>query len=93
MVVLTAGRCVQGAAAAAAVLSAVRLLTTVADGARGPGPRAVAAWSAAGAAAGASGFVVGGLVSAVTTWRVHLLGAALGHGRRAGGGDRSPGPA
>ncbi len=73
VVVLTAGRCVQGAAAAAAVPSALRLLTTVADGERARA-RAVAAWSAAGAAAGASGFVVGGLVSAVTTWRVIFWG-------------------
>ncbi|HET6394438.1 MAG TPA: MFS transporter [Blastococcus sp.] len=73
VVVLTAARCVQGAAAAAAVPSALRLLTTVADGDR-VRARAVAAWSAAGAAAGASGFVVGGLVSAVTTWRVIFWG-------------------
>ena len=76
--VLTAARCVQGAAAAAAVPSALKLLTTVADGDRARA-RAVAAWSAAGAAAGASGFVVGGVVSAVTTWRVifwGLLGVA-----------------
>ncbi|WP_236832263.1 MFS transporter [Blastococcus sp. KM273128] len=67
--VLTAGRCVQGAAAAAAVPSALKILTTVAGDDRARA-RAVAAWSAAGAAAGASGFVVGGVVSAVTTWRV-----------------------
>ncbi len=73
VVVLTAGRCVQGAAAAAAVPSALRLLTTVGHGERARA-RAVAAWSAAGAAAGASGFVVGGLVSAVTTWRVIFWG-------------------
>jgi MFS family permease len=73
VVLLTAARCVQGAAAAAAVPSALRLLTTVADGDRARA-RAVAAWSAAGAAAGASGFVVGGVVSAVTTWRVIFWG-------------------
>ena len=76
--VLTAARCVQGTAAAAAVPSALKLLTTVADGDQARA-RALAAWSAAGAAAGASGFVVGGVVSAVTTWRVifwGLLGVA-----------------
>jgi MFS family permease len=68
IVVLTAARCVQGAAAAAAVPSALRLLTTVAEGEQARA-RAVAAWSAAGAAAGASGFVVGGVVSDLTSWR------------------------
>ena len=34
----------------------------------------MAAWSAAGAVAGASGFVVGGVVSAVTTWRLIFWG-------------------
>lgn len=66
---LSAGRCVQGAAAAVAVPSALRLLTSVAADDR-QRARAVAAWSAAGAAAGASGFVVGGLVSAVGSWRL-----------------------
>src|SRR5580698_4133334 len=46
---LTAGRCLQGAAAAASVPSALRLLTTVT--ADGPDRRrAIAVWSAAGAA-------------------------------------------
>lgn len=65
---LTVGRCLQGAAAAASVPSALRLLTTVAP--KGPARRrAIAAWSAAGAAAGASGFVVGGIVTDLTSWR------------------------
>ena len=63
---LVAGRCIQGAAAAAAVPSALRLLTAVSDSDRFRA-RAVAAWSGAGAAAGASGFVVGGLVA---DWRL-----------------------
>lgn len=65
---LTVGRCLQGAAAAISVPCALRLLTTVAsaDAAR---RRAIAAWSAAGAAAGASGFVVGGIVTDLTSWR------------------------
>jgi MFS family permease len=69
VVVLTAARCLQGGAAATAVPSALRLLTTVtAEGVERQ--RAVAAWSAAGAAAGASGFVVGGLVTYLTSWQV-----------------------
>src|SRR6201994_128458 len=69
VVALTAARCVQGAAAATAVPSALRLLTTAtAEGAERQ--RAGAAWSAAGAAAGASGFVVGGVLTALTSWRV-----------------------
>src|ERR1700748_767900 len=73
VVALTAARCVQGAAAATAVPSALRLLTTVtAEGAERK--RAVAAWSAAGAAAGASGFVVGGVLTALTSWRVIFWG-------------------
>jgi MFS family permease len=67
--VLTAARCVQGGAAATAVPSALRLLTTVtAEGVERQ--RALAAWSAAGAAAGASGFVVGGAVTDLTGWQV-----------------------
>jgi len=65
---VTAGRCLQGASAAAAVPCALRLLTTVT--AAGPARhRAIAAWSAAGAMAGASGFVVGGIVTEVASWR------------------------
>src|SRR6266545_1467552 len=69
VVLLTAARCLQGAAAAASVPSALRLLTTLtADGPRRR--RAIAAWSAAGASAGASGFVVGGVVTDLTSWRL-----------------------
>jgi len=67
-VVLTAARCLQGAAAALSVPSALRLLTTITS----DGPqreRAIAGWSAAGAAAGASGFVVGGVVTGLVGWR------------------------
>jgi MFS family permease len=68
VVLLTAGRCLQGAAAAASVPAALRLLTTVT--AEGPvRRRAIAVWSAAGAAAGASGFVVGGIVTDLASWR------------------------
>jgi MFS family permease len=72
-VALTAARCVQGAAAATAVPSALRLLTTVTPAGRDRA-RAVAAWSAAGAAAGASGFVAGGLVTDLAGWRVVFWG-------------------
>ena len=66
--VLTVARCMQGAAAAASVPSALRLLTTIsAEGAQRQ--RAIAIWSAAGAAAGASGFVIGGVVTDVLGWR------------------------
>ena len=65
---LVAGRCLQGAAAAGSVSSALRLLTTVT--ADGPARRrAIAMWSAAGAAAGASGFVLGGIVTDLASWR------------------------
>ena len=68
VVMLTVGRCLQGGAAATSVPSALRLLTTVTP--EGPARRrAIAVWSAAGAAAGASGFVVGGIVTDLTSWR------------------------
>jgi MFS family permease len=68
VIVLTAARCLQGAAAAMSVPSALRLLTTItSDGAQRR--RAIAAWSASGAAAGASGFVVGGVVTDLVGWR------------------------
>jgi len=66
--VLTAGRCVQGAGAAVSVPAALRLLTSITE----PGEqrrRAVALWSAAGALAGAAGFVVGGLATRLAGWR------------------------
>ena len=68
VVVLTGARCLQGAAAALSVPSALRLLTTItADGPQRE--RAIAGWSASGAAAGASGFVVGGVVTYLVGWR------------------------
>ena len=69
VVLLTAARCLQGAAAAASVPSALRLLTTLTpDGP--PRRRAIAAWSAAGASAGASGFVIGGIITDLASWRL-----------------------
>jgi MFS family permease len=68
VVVLTAARCLQGAAAAMSVPSALRLLTTITpEGVQRR--KAIAAWSASGAAAGASGFVVGGVVTDLFGWR------------------------
>ncbi|MGY1772623.1 MFS transporter [Blastococcus sp. SYSU D00813] len=65
---LAASRGLQGLAAAASVPAALRLLTAAT-----PGPavrrRALAAWSAAGAVAGAAGFLVGGLATELVTWR------------------------
>ena len=66
--VLAMARALQGVAAAASVPSALRLLTTlVPEGVARR--RAVAGWSAAGAAAGASGFVIGGGLSELASWR------------------------
>jgi MFS family permease len=66
--VLAVARALQGTAAAASVPAALRLLTTVVPD--GPARRrAVAGWSAAGAAAGASGFVVGGVLTELVSWR------------------------
>jgi MFS family permease len=70
---LTAGRCLQGAAAALSVPSALRLLTTLTkEGAQRS--RAIAAWSAAGAVSGASGFVVGGVITDLASWRWIFIG-------------------
>jgi MFS family permease len=94
---LAAARCLQGAAAAVSVPSALRLLTTLtADGPRRR--RAIAAWSAAGASAGASGFVIGGVVTGLTSWRLVFwaylpLAAALAAAvLRSVPRDRSPRP-
>ncbi len=73
VLVLAAGRCLQGAAAALSVPAALRLLTTLtAEGTRRA--RAIAAWSAAGALSGASGFVAGGVVTDLASWRWIFVG-------------------
>lgn len=60
-------RAVQGAAAAVSAPSALRLILHAT--AAGPGrSRALAAWSAVGAAAGATGFLTGGLLTTVLGW-------------------------
>lgn len=66
---LTVARGLQGVAAAASVPAALRLLTTI-TAAGEHRRRAVAAWSAAGAVAGASGFVVGGVATDAVSWRL-----------------------
>jgi MFS family permease len=63
---LVVARCLQGAAAAASVPNALRLITA---GTRDQHRRrALAAWSATGAAAGASGFLLGGVLTDLAGW-------------------------
>lgn len=67
LAVVLVSRALQGAAAAISVPSALKLLLDAApEGAARR--RAVAAWSATGAAAGASGFLVGGLLVQAAGW-------------------------
>jgi MFS family permease len=65
---LIVGRCAQGAAAALSVPAALRLLIAAT-----PSPtarrRALAAWSVAGAAAGAIGYLIGGGLTQLAGWR------------------------
>jgi len=98
VVLLVAARCLQGTAAAASVPSALRLLTTVtAEGSQRRG--AIAVWSAAGASAGASGFVIGGVITDLTSWRLVFwaylpMAAALAAAiLRSVPRDHGPGPA
>jgi MFS family permease len=65
---LAAARCLQGAAAALSVPTALRLLLAAAGDADGR-RRALAGWSAAGATAGASGFLLGGALTQLASWR------------------------
>jgi MFS family permease len=66
--VLVVARCLQGAAAALSVPAALRLLTTVVPDEESR-RRSLALWSASGAAAGASGFLLGGVVTQLSSWR------------------------
>jgi MFS family permease len=68
VLIVAAARCGQGAAAALSVPPALRLLTAVAPEGQARN-RALAAWSAAGAAAGASGLVLGGILTDLAGWR------------------------
>jgi MFS family permease len=65
---LVLARAVQGAASALTVPAALSLLLAAA-GAGGERARALGLWSAAGAAAGASGLFVGGLLTELLGWR------------------------
>ncbi len=65
---LMGARALLGAAAAISVPSALRLLLAAAPEGR-PRTRALAGWSAAGAAAGAAGFIVGGVLTQFVGWR------------------------
>jgi MFS family permease len=67
--VLVAARAALGAAAAASVPSALRLLTAAAPQGEAR-RRALVAWSATGAAAGASGLVLGGVLTDLAGWRL-----------------------
>lgn len=93
---LIAGRALQGAGAAAAVPAALSAILAVLPA--GPGrDRALGWWTLAGAVGGASGFVLGGVVTQVVGWRwlfagvavvaltAALLGPLLGRGQRRGG--------
>ena len=68
IVQLVTARSLQGAAAAISVPSALRLLLAAAADPE-PKRRALAAWSAAGAAAGATGLLVGGVLTELLGWR------------------------
>ncbi len=67
--VLASARALQGAAAACAVPSALALLTSLAPDDRHRA-RAIAAWSASGAAAGIAGYLVAGTFAQFGDWRL-----------------------
>ena len=73
---LVAGRALQGAGAAAAVPAALSAVLAALP----PGParaRALAWWTLAGAVGGASGFVLGGIVTQLLGWRWLFAGVAV----------------
>jgi MFS family permease len=66
---LIAARAVQGAAAAVVVPAALSLLTATFGADPALRTRALAVWTAAAAGGGASGFLLGGVVTGVLGWR------------------------
>jgi MFS family permease len=69
VVPLIAGRCLQGASAALSVPAALRLLIAATPRAADR-RRALSAWSATGAAAGAAGYLLGGGLTELAGWRM-----------------------
>lgn len=68
VLVVTVARCAQGAAAALTVPAALRLISAAAPA--GPArTKALSAWSATGAAAGVTGFLLGGILTDTVGWR------------------------
>jgi len=76
VVVLIVGRALQGVGAALAVPAALSILTRMNTEPQRR-DRALAVWSAAGAAGGAGGFVVGGIVSGLASWRWIFAGMLI----------------
>ncbi len=66
---LVIARCIQGVSAAGSVPAALRLLSASADG-EDARRRALAAWSATGAVAGASGLLLGGVLTQLAGWEL-----------------------
>ena len=66
---LVIARCIQGVSAAGSVPAALRLLSASADG-EDARRRALAAWSATGAVAGASGLLLGGVLTQLAGWQL-----------------------
>ena len=76
---LFAARALQGAAAAVSVPCALRLLLEATAAQPATRRKALAAWSASGAAAGALGYLVGGALTETLTWRsVFWVNAPVG---------------
>ena len=88
LISLTLARALQGVTAAVSVPAALRLLTTLTPPG-GPRRVALAAWSAAGATAGASGFILGGLATDLVSWRLPFVATAAVAGILAVGAVRS----
>jgi MYXO-CTERM domain-containing protein len=73
MVMLVAGRGLQGLAAAVSVPNALVLLTRAAES-EAARARVLSAWNACGGLAGAAGLLVGGLTTSAVSWRAIFWG-------------------